>query len=426
MKLRAAIAGVVSLAVVSALDGQQPVATATLEGWAMMPADTFSDGPTSGQFAGAGQFGRRLPLVDRQPVQGFSAVIEGPTADTFYVLQDNGFGSKANSADTLLRVYAVRPEFRSARGGLGTVSPVHFRTGARLAAFANESYITLHDPDRRVSFAITADGATYPGTPAGVAVAPAIRMARLLTGGDFDPESFRVDRAGHFWFGDEFGPFLLQTDRTGRVLRAEVPLAGVITPDSPHREAREPNLGRSRGFEAMARSPAGDRLYPMLEGTVTGDPPGVLRMHEFDVTAARYTGRSFRYRLSEGATSIGDMTAVDATRFLVIERNDASGGSGPQPPFKRIFITDISGVADTGMLSKREVADLMNLADPDDLNQDGSRNFTFPFITIENVLVVARDTILVINDNNYPAGGGRGPTSDHTEFLLIKVPGIGG
>ena len=39
----------------------------SLAGWAMLPVDTYADGPTSGQFAGAGQFGHALPLAGKQP-----------------------------------------------------------------------------------------------------------------------------------------------------------------------------------------------------------------------------------------------------------------------------------------------------------------------------------------------------------------------
>jgi len=83
-----------------------------LVAFALMPANTFSDGPTSGQFAGPGAGGNALPLVDKQPVQGFSAVLPGPSKTSFYVLSDNGFGAKTNSADALLRVYALQPDFR--------------------------------------------------------------------------------------------------------------------------------------------------------------------------------------------------------------------------------------------------------------------------------------------------------------------------
>ena len=51
-------------------------------------------------------------------------------------------------------------------------------------------------------------------------------------------------------------------------------------------------------------------------------------------------------------------------------------------------------------VAKSEVIDLMNIADPHDLNGDGSTAFTFPFVTIENVLILDGRTLLVINDNN--------------------------
>ena len=45
-----------------------------------------------------------------------------------------------------------------------------------------------------------------------------------------------------------------------------------------------------------------------------------------------------------------------------------------------------------------ELVDLMTLADPFDLNGDGSHSFTY--VTIENVLVLDARTLLVVNDNN--------------------------
>jgi len=73
-------------------------------------------------------------------------------------------------------------------------------------------------------------------------------------------------------------------------------------------------------------------------------------------------------------------------------------------------------------VAKTELVDLMNLADPDDLNGDGSTVFTLPYVTIENVLVLNSRSLLVANDNNFPYGGGREPASDNTEFLRITLP----
>lgn len=62
-------------------------------------------------------------------------------------------------------------------------------------------------------------------------------------------------------------------------------------------------------------------------------------------------------------------------------------------------------------------ADLIQLADPDDLNGDGQRSFTFPYVTIESVLPLDARSLLVTNDNNFPyAGGGQGLNADVTKF----------
>ena len=45
---------------------------------------------------------------------------------------------------------------------------------------------------------------------------------RLLTGADFDVESFVIDGNGDIWIGDEFGPYLLHFDATGTLLEAPI------------------------------------------------------------------------------------------------------------------------------------------------------------------------------------------------------------
>src|SRR4029077_19054987 len=98
--------------------------------------------------------------------------------------------------------------------------------------------------------------------------------ARLLTGGDFDIESVRQARDGTWWFGDEFGPFLLHADARGRLLEAPIATPGVRSPDNPLLPAAAtPNLARSNGFEAMALTTNGRRLLPVLEGPLTTQDP---------------------------------------------------------------------------------------------------------------------------------------------------------
>ena len=400
--------------------GAAQAASATLEGWALMPANTFAEGPTSGQFA-SGAGGNSLPLLNKQPVQGFSAVLAGPTAGSFLFMPDNGFGAQGNSGDALLRMYAVTPNFKTASGGTGTVSAAHYSTGASLGGFTSASYITLSDPNQLLSLKIQADYSRYYNSAANPLVDASIRSGRLLTGADLDIESVRKDKNGNLWFGDEFGPYLVKTNANGEVLRREIGMRGVA---SPQNEAVvngtiSATLGRSSGFEGMAINPNGDRLYTLLEGTVQGDPAKTLRINAFDVTTEAYTGQQWNYKLDAAGTNIGDMTAINDHEFLIIERNGATATSGT--PFKKIFKIDLNQVDGSGNVLKTEVVNLMDIADPNDLNGDGSAAFTFPFTTIESVLILDAHTLLVANDNNYPGTGGRDLGSDNTEFLKIHL-----
>jgi len=411
---------------------------AELTAFALMPANTFAEGPTSGQFAGPGAGGNALPLINKQPVQGISAVLQGPTDNSFYVMPDNGFGAKTNSADALLRVYALKPNFKTWNGstvsGSGTVSPINFTTGRLLPTFSNSSFINLRDPNNKLGFDIVASQVNYPNGTNNIPVDPAIQAKRLLTGADFDIESIRKDRKGHLWFGEEFGPFLVETDMNGKVLRSEIKTPNIVPPGStatgaevkspqnPFLGSDTPNLGSSRGFEGMAINPKGDTLYTLLEGTVSGDDKTNknLRIDEFSIKTQSYTGNNWLYQLEPKGTNIGDMTAVNDHQFLVLERNGATA-TGGGTPFKKIYLIDIQGVVNGGFAQKTELVDLMDIDDPHDLNGDGSRTFTFPFVTIESVLPLDKTTLLVINDNNYPGTGGRDSTSDNSEFIKIHL-----
>ena len=84
-------------------------------------------------------------------------------------------------------------------------------------------------------------------------------------------------------------------------------------------------------------------------------------------------------------------------------------------------MADLTGVPSGGFAHKTELVDLVDISDPHDLNGDGQTVFTFPYVTIESVLILDPSTLLVINDNNYPGTGGRDTNSDHTEFLKIRL-----
>ena len=168
--------------------------------------------------------------------------------------------------------------------------------------------ITLSDPDAKVPFPIVNEN-----TP-----------ERILTGGDFDIESVRQAPDGTFWFGEEFGPFIVHADAKGRVLDAPVPLPRVMSPDNPLLLGRTPNLPSSSGFEGMAMSTDGKTLYPFLEGAMVGDDPLVRHVYEFDVEERRYTGRNWIYRMSR---IVSDAVAFSKDQLIVTERDNNQGAA---------------------------------------------------------------------------------------------------
>jgi hypothetical protein len=409
---------------------------------AVLPSATFSTGPTSGQFATGGN-GVVTPFINRQPVQGFSAVLPGPFKGTYNVMSDNGFGNKANSPDALLRVYTVRPDFEA-----GTVSPVNRVTGQNLQEFTPQSFITLSDPWRKVPFTIVADGATYPGAPVGggsIPVDPSIRSGRLLTGSDFDIESIRHAADGTLWFGDEFGPYLIHTDASGRVLEAPIPLPNfrgfpstvggsevnpLVQATSNPQRTLTASLPDSGGFEGMALNASRTRLFTLLEKAINGDPVrNRLIISEFSLRAGKYTGKTFGYLLDSPSNAIGDFTALTDKEYVIIERDggqgDASDARFTNPArFKKIFRVNLDETDVEGNLLKEEVVDLMNIYDPRDVAADGRTKtvFTFPFTTIEDVLVLDNNRLLVIDDNNYPGSAGREfGVPDNNEFIVIHT-----
>lgn len=386
----------VALAANRGVDDEQ---APTLLARAILPATAYQPGPPSGAFI-AGDNGI-VPPFPGQPIPGFSAVLDAKDG-TFLAMPDNGFGAKGNSGDFLLRLYTIRPDFETADGGSGTVDVLGF--------------IQLRDPDGKVPFAL-------------------YRADRLLTGADLDLESVRRDKSGDLWFGEEFGPFILHTDATGRVLEAPIPLPGVQSPQNPYLpDANAWTLPASRGFEGMALTPDGKTLYPVIEGALRSDPnPRRRVVNEFDLASRGYTGRTWSYCVDAAFSGavIGDFTAVDQHRFVAIERDDFQGAQARQ---KKLYLVDLREAGADGCLEKRLVLDLLAIPDPSGISLPARPGefgvgalFSFPLQSVESVELLGGERLLVANDNNFPGSDGRWigrDRPDDTELIVVRAPAL--
>ena len=403
-----------------------PPADAPRDAWiaGKFTGHTRNDAPMSvpgdtGRSHGRRPTGIALPFIG-QPMQGFSGFAMTPAGDgSIWVLTDNGFGSKRNSPDALLFFSRIAPDWET-------------------GAVEVRETVFLRDPDGIVPFRIA-----YEGTE-----------ARYLTGADFDPESIQV-RGEEVWIGEEFGPFLIRATLDGRVtgvfptrlegeeLRSPDHPA-VVAPATPGGDFR---VTRSSGFEGMALTPDGTRLWAMFEKPLldaTGASEGAfVRVLGFDPAAGDWTGEGFRYALSPEATAIGDFNFVDGTRALVVERDNGEGDPSlacagdpapdcfPNPArFKRVVLIDTADLDAEGFARKIAQIDLMAIADPDgrarlatDAAGDMAGRFTFPFFTIENVMAADAEHVVVAVDNNLPFSSGRRlDRAADNEFVLLAVP----
>ncbi len=440
---------------------------ATLAGHAVLPAETFVDAPadapadlkTAGKYttgrrieplstvgmtraaqtaeanrtvATAGSMGRvmgtsngrptgvTLPFPG-QPAQGHSG-IKTMADGTFWVLIDNGMGQRANSPDSMLYLN-------------------HYKMDWANGKVDRQATIFLHDPDRKVPFRITHESTDK----------------RYLTGADLDPEGFQII-GDTLWIGEEFGPYIIKADMTGKVLAVfETTADGKPVRSPDHWEVRSPaapgatysnvNLRRSKGFEGFASSKDGKFLYPLLEGPLWNaetkdwekvDGKEAARILEFDVANETFTGRSWLYVFDRNANAIGDFNMLDATTGLVIERDNGEGTADKACPqgqkgencfadlakFKRVYKIEFSDANVGKPVRKVAYIDLMKIKDPDKKARkpltDGA--LAFPFFTIENVDRVDDTHIIVGNDNNLPFSSSRDPNkADDNEFVLLEV-----
>ncbi|MDO9402684.1 MAG: esterase-like activity of phytase family protein [Polaromonas sp.] len=419
-----------------------PAFAATLAGHVVMPAQSFvaapKDAPNDLKVSGKFTNGKRTETPGTveglsagrptgvsvpfkgQPLQGHSG-IKKMADGSFWILTDNGFGAKANSPDSMLYLNRYNVDFKS-------------------GAMKRLETIFLHDPDKKVPFRIVQEGS----------------KKRYLTGSDFDTESFQF-AGGALWIGDEFGPWLIKADMKGKVLAVfETRVDGrpVRSPDHPDVTtpgvpggAVDFQVRRSKGFEGMASSKDGSKLYALLEGAVWDaaakanenlQGKDYLRVLEFDVKTESWTGRHWKYTLEANSHAIGDFNMIDASTGLIIERDNGEGTSDKACPegqkrtdcfhdiakFKRVYKVELSDANVGGPLRKMGYIDLLNIADPAKVARKPLNDgvLKFPFFTIENVDVVDATHIVVGNDNNLPFSSSRDPNkADDNELILLEV-----
>lgn len=252
-----------------------------------------------------------------------------------------------------------------------------------------------------------------------------------------DPEGLVQCRDGTFWLAEEYRPSLLRVTADGRVVTRYVPrgarLDGADADVVDSLPAVYGTRRDNRGFESLAASPDGTRLWTLLQSPLDNGAKaavtraGNVRLLAFDPSAGRAVAEHV-YRLGDpeadgyatrGAAPVDGklcaMAAVDGRTLLVIENDDAGN--------VRLYGVDVDGATDTletgpwgggGSLEevrdlaaagikpvrKSLVADLTPLVPSmrRDVHGDGSAGGA---LKLEGLAILDPDRIAIVNDNDF-------------------------
>jgi hypothetical protein len=164
----------------------------------------------------------------------------------------------------------------------------------------------------------------------------------------FDPEGLRVGPEGTLFLSDEYGPCVDEFGPSGRRIRAlPVPAKFRVTQcdADEDRETRSNRTGRvtNKGMEGLAITPDGRTLVAIMQGPLIqdGGKQGV-KCRILAIDADSGATREYLYPLSSAKRGVSEILAIDAQRFLVLERD----GAGGKDAFVRLFEIDLRGASD--------------------------------------------------------------------------------
>lgn len=211
-----------------------------------------------------------------------------------------------------------------------------------------------------------------------------------ILGRSLDPEGFVLARNGNFFVSDEYGPSVKEFRPDGTLVRTFTTPSNLLPRDSSgnlnfvdNRSVITTGRQDNRGFEGLAISPDGSKLYAMLQDPLVNEGASNdgrrsrnLRIVQFDTATGNATAQ-FIYQLEDRADinsripgtsndftatqqgrniGISAIIALNDTQFLVLERDNRGVGvedaTGAAPVgSKRVFQIDIAGATDVSAIS---------------------------------------------------------------------------
>ena len=304
---------------------------------------------------------------------GFSAMAIEPETLTYsggsisgrlIGLPDRGFGDGTTDYRPRLEIYefSIRPYY-------GTTA-----VGQDQITFTNTQTTLLTYPEGTNSLFFTGFDA---GSTNQLTVPTSAAGSKGGGRRSMDPEGIALMPDGGFWISDEYGPGLYRFDRQANLISTVLPPPALLPYQGSYPGKLNftgtslPTSGRrnNRGLEGLSLTPDGKRLVAFLQSpTIQDGGSGNLgrntRILQFDADTNSPThGRLvaehlYPLTLNGNATTnrhtpVSETLALNATTFLVLERDGIGRGADPglSPTYKRIVVASTEGasnIAGTG------------------------------------------------------------------------------
>ena len=166
----------------------------------------------------------------------------------------------------------------------------------------------------------------------------------------FDPEAIRMSNDGKTVFvSDEYGPYVRAFDKaTGALIRTyalpgNLNVANLSPVGDTEISGNLTGRTANKGMEGLAITPDGKTLVGIMQAPLIGDPAKFLRIVTIDIATG--ATKEVGVKLTDGS-GVSEIVAIDATHFLIDERDGKGLGDNTAAVIKKMYVIDIAGATD--------------------------------------------------------------------------------